>query len=94
LRRTRVGGFDLSVARTLTELEADFSYTPLDEAAAASFARRDLDADEAAALSHGAKLSPSGHGGQPIAAFGPDGTLIALLEDRDELARALAVFVG
>lgn len=94
LRRTRVGAFDLSAARTLPDLEAAFTLTPLDVVAASAFARRDLDADQALALSHGAKLSASGIAGEPVAAFGPDGALVALLEDRGEIARALAVFVG
>jgi tRNA pseudouridine55 synthase len=94
LRRTRVGTFDLSAAATLPELETEFTLTPLDLVAASAFARRDLDADQALALSHGAKLPASGKGGEPVAAFGPDGALVALLEDRGEIARALAVFVG
>ena len=94
LRRTRVGAFDLSAARTLPDLEADFTLMPLDVVAAAAFARRDLDAEQALALSHGAKLPASGKDGEPVAAFGPDGALVALLEDRGDMARALAVFVG
>lgn len=94
LRRTRVGAFDLTTARTLAELEAEFTMTPLDLVAANAFVRRDLDADQALALSHGAKLSASGKGSEPVAAFGPDGALVALLEDRGDMARALAVFVG
>ena len=94
LRRTRVGAFDLTVARTLAELEVDFTMTSLDDAAATAFTRRDLDADEALSLSHGGKLATSGLGDEPVAAFGPDGELIALLEDRGGVARALAVFVG
>jgi|SRR5450631_1086310 len=100
LRRTRVGAFDLSRARTLSELEADFTITALNEAAAAAFVRRDLDADETHRLSHGGKLTPSdsstrtARGDVPVAAFGPDGEFIALLEDRDGVARALAVFTG
>jgi tRNA pseudouridine55 synthase len=93
LRRTRVGAFDLTGARTLAELEADLTITPLDEVAAATFVRRDVDADEAAALSHGGTLPPSGMGDVAVAAFGPGGVFIALLEDRDDRARTLAVFV-
>ena len=94
LRRTRVGAFDLTQARTLAELEAAFTMTPLDEVAATAFARRDLDADEALSLSHGGKLAASDQGGEPVAAFAPDGTFVALLEDSGGVARALAVFVG
>jgi tRNA pseudouridine55 synthase len=93
LRRTRVGAFDLTGARTLAELGEDFTITPLDEVAAATFVRRDVDADEAAALSHGGTLPPSGLGDVAVAAFGPGNVFIALLEDRDDRARTLAVFV-
>jgi tRNA pseudouridine55 synthase len=94
LRRTRVGAFDLTTARTLAELEADFTVTSLDEVAATAFVRRDLTADEALSLSHGGKLTTSDLGDEPVAAFGPDGEVVALLEDRDGVARALVVFVG
>jgi len=94
LRRTRVGAFGLSGARTLADLEASFELTPLDAAASAAFARRDLDAEAAATLSHGGALAASDMGGQPVAAFGPDGVFLALLEDRGDLARPIAVFVG
>jgi tRNA pseudouridine55 synthase len=94
LQRTRVGVFDLTSARTLDQLEADFIVTPLDEVAATAFVRRDLDAEEALSLSHGGRLTTSSLGDGPVAAFGPDGEVVALLEDRDGVARALAVFVG
>jgi tRNA pseudouridine55 synthase len=92
LRRTRVGAFDLTSARTLAQLETQFTMTPLDEVAAATFARRDVAADEAAALSHGGTLPASGLGDVVVAAFGPGDVFIALLEDRDDRARPLAVF--
>jgi tRNA pseudouridine55 synthase len=92
LRRTRVGAFDLTSARTLAQLETQFTMTPLDEVAAATFPRRDVAADEAAALSHGGTLPASGMGDVVVAAFGPGDVFIALLEDRDERARTLAVF--
>jgi len=94
LRRTRVGGFDLTRARTLASLEEAFALISLDDAAAAAFARRDLDAAEAVRLAHGGRLSPSGVASEPVAAFSPDGTFLALLEDRGESAYPVAVFVG
>jgi tRNA pseudouridine55 synthase len=94
LRRTRVGGFDLSVAHSLASLEQAFTLIPLDDAAAAAFARRDLDAADAQKLTHGGRLASSGVDDEPVAAFGPDGTFIALLEDRGETAYPVAVFVG
>ena len=56
LRRTRVGGYGLEVARTLEQLAGRFEIIPLAEAAAAGFPRRDLSADEARRLAHGARL--------------------------------------
>jgi tRNA pseudouridine55 synthase len=91
LRRTRVGPFDLAQARTLEQLAEDLVVVPLDAAVAASFARRELTADEAIALSYGKKLEPSDAPGT-VGAFAPDGRCIALLEDRDGVARPTVVF--
>ena len=63
----------------------------LDDEVAADFPRRDLDADEAVALSYGKKLAPTGTAGS-IGAFAPDGRCIALVEDRDGAARPAVVF--
>jgi len=98
LRRTRVGPYLVSQARTLDQLAAEagqasgVELTSLAEAAAAAFPRRELSADETRLLSHGAKLNPTGAGPAPVAAFGPDGSLIALLTDDAGRARSLAVF--
>jgi tRNA pseudouridine55 synthase len=93
LRRTRVGPYDLAAAVTLDQLAASFAVTPLPVAAAAAFPRRDLTADEADKVAHGVKLPAAGTGASPVAAFAPDGTLIALLADEAGRARSLAVFV-
>ena len=94
LRRTRVGPYELSAARTLDQLEASFGVIPLADAAAAAFPRRDLTGDEARLVAHGRRLPASGAGAAsgPIAAFGPDGALIALLTEDQGEARPLAVF--
>jgi len=91
LRRTRVGPFDLARARTLEQLAEDLSLLPLDDAVAASFPRRELDTDEAVALSYGKKLAASGRPGT-LGAFAPDGRCIALLEDAGAVARPTVVF--
>ena len=93
LRRTRVGPYDLSQASGLDELAAGLRVIPLAEAAAAAFPVRPLTGAEADSLSHGASLSPAGAGPGPVAALAPDGTLVALVEERDGRARPLAVFV-
>jgi tRNA pseudouridine55 synthase len=98
LRRTRVGPYVASQARTLDQLahSADdaegVEVVPLAVAAAAAFPRRDLTDAEARAVGHGAKLLATGTGKTAVAAFGPDGSLVALLTDDDGHARSLAVF--
>jgi tRNA pseudouridine55 synthase len=93
LRRTRVGGYGLPDARTLDELSERFEVMPLADAAAAAFPRRDLSADEARRLAHGIRLPVAGNPG-PTAAFAPDGTLVALLEEQAGQARPLVVFAA
>lgn len=95
LRRTRVGGYGLDTAKTLDQLAERFEVVPLDQVAAAAFPRRDLSADEARRLAHGGRLAagPPGTGTPgPVAAFAPDGSLVALLAEQDGQARPLAVF--
>jgi tRNA pseudouridine55 synthase len=93
LRRTRVGPYTAAMARSLDDLAESFAVIPLAEAAAAAFPRRDLSAGEAAKIAHGATLPALGSGSTPVAAFGPDGTLVALLTEEAGQARSLAVFV-
>jgi tRNA pseudouridine55 synthase len=92
LRRTRVGPYPLEVAHTLDELADDLVVLPIADAARAAFPARDLGAEEAAVISHGGPLPATGTTG-PVAVFGPDGAFLALVEDRGETTRALAVFV-
>ena len=93
LRRTRVGPYLAGDAVTLEDLAASWSVIPLAQAAAAAFARRDLTADEARQVGHGGRLPALGAAG-PVAAFAPDGSLIALLTEEGGQARSLAVFTG
>jgi tRNA pseudouridine55 synthase len=94
LRRTRVGPYQIGQARTLDELAERLDLTSLADAAAAAFPRRDLTPDEARLLGHGGKLPALGTGPDPVAAFGPDGSLIALLTEDGDRARSLAVFAA
>ncbi|MEU3162753.1 tRNA pseudouridine(55) synthase TruB [Streptosporangium sp. NPDC006930] len=93
LRRTRVGPYDLSVAHTLEHLAAECVILPMADAVAAAFPRRDVTAEEAATVAHGGRLPALGAGSGPIGVFAPDGTLVALVEERGQVARSLAVFV-
>jgi tRNA pseudouridine55 synthase len=92
LRRTRVGPYRIGQARTLDELAERLELTALADAAAAAFPRRELTQDEARQIGHGGRLPALGSGAAPVAAFGPDGTLIALLTEEDGRARSLVVF--
>jgi tRNA pseudouridine55 synthase len=91
LKRTRVGGFTAAEAKTLKALEAKLTVIPLAAAVAAAFPRIEVSEAEAERISHGQRLvldlssSPSG-------VFAPDGTVIALVEDRDGVAQPLCVF--
>jgi tRNA pseudouridine55 synthase len=93
LRRTRVGSYDLAVARTLDELETSFTVIGIDEAARSAFAVREVDAGDARIVSHGGVLPWEGTTEGPVAVFGPDGRFLALVEDRAGRAVPLAVFV-
>ena len=91
LRRTRVGPFELGRARTLDQLAQELVVLSLDDAVAAAFPRRELDADETVALSYGRALGPTGRSAV-TGAFSAEGRCIALLEDRDGSARPTVVF--
>jgi tRNA pseudouridine55 synthase len=83
-----VGGYGLDVARTLDELAADFAVLPMADAARAAFTCRDLTAEEARELSFGRRIPTApgvvGTTTAPVAAFAPDGTLVALLADEGD----------
>jgi tRNA pseudouridine55 synthase len=93
LRRTRAGSYDLSLAHELGSLDPVTALIPLARAAAGAFPSRQLTEAQARSLAHGGKLPGGGAQPGPVAAFGPDGTLIALVEDQGDQARPLAVFV-
>jgi tRNA pseudouridine55 synthase len=97
LRRIRVGPYGIGQARTLEQLADSFGVTPLDEAAGVAFRPLHLSEDDARVVAHGGRLPASALSGVPgtgpVAAFAPDGTLIALLTEEGGQARPLAVFV-
>ncbi len=92
LRRTRVGPYTLAEAHTVTELGGGFVVTPLAEAAARAFPCRTLSAAEAGRLAHGIAPVAVGQGPGPVAAYDDSRALIALVQERDGLARPLVVF--
>jgi tRNA pseudouridine55 synthase len=91
LRRTRVGPFGLERARTLEQLAAAPGLSlSLDEAVAAAFPRRDVASALATDLAHGRPIPAAGVAGT-YGVFAPDGRVLALVRERDELARAAVV---
>lgn len=109
LRRTRVGTFTLDQAHTLEELteqvRSGATVPTLGIAAAARqlFPVRELTAAEATDLSHGRRIGPHGTAGndaaaepargRTVACFAPDGTLVALAEDRGGAGQRYATSV-
>ena len=95
LRRTRVGPFTLADARTLDELaDLDDPVTvPLAAAVRMAFPAREIEAADARELSFGRPLGARGIAGVH-GAFAPDGTVIALLVERDDAARPVLVFAA
>jgi tRNA pseudouridine55 synthase len=93
LRRTRVGPYDLPQARTIEQLTEELTMLPLDEAVSAAFPRLNVSEDDARKIAHGGRLGATGLGPGPIGVFGPDGTLLALMEEHGPVAKPLAVFV-
>ena len=103
LRRTAVGPYRLDQARTLDDLSERLRVTPIAEAAAAAFPRLDLTAADARRLCQGVRIplpaqapppAPAKDPATPIAAFAPDGTLVALVTEDSGRLRSLAVFAA
>ncbi|MBD7918858.1 tRNA pseudouridine(55) synthase TruB [Cellulomonas sp. Sa3CUA2] len=97
LRRSRVGGFGLAQARTLDELAATpedeaVAVLPLADAARAVLPARELTEPEARALSYGQGIDPADEPAGPVAALGPDGALVAIVERRGPRMRPAVVF--
>lgn len=91
LRRSAVGEFDLSRARTLDELTDNFEVVGLDEAARSTFASVDLSTEDAAAVRFGRRLDVPLDG--LTAVFSPAGEFLALYEPSAGGAKPVAVFV-
>ncbi|MFT3899835.1 MAG: tRNA pseudouridine(55) synthase TruB [Gordonia sp. (in: high G+C Gram-positive bacteria)] len=91
LRRTAVGPFTLSRARTLAELEADPQLSlHIDEAARIAFPHRQISADEAEGISQGRWLDPIGMSGVYVV-IDPDDRPIALVREKGRRASSVMV---
>jgi tRNA pseudouridine55 synthase len=94
LRRTAVGPFVLEDARTLEELADDFDLLDISAVARRCFPAVDLDEDSARDVMVGRKLERALGAPGPVAVFAPDGTFLALYEQRGATAAPVAVFTG
>jgi tRNA pseudouridine55 synthase len=94
LRRTRVGTIGLDRARTLDQLADAFSVLPLAEVVNDAFPRWDFDGDDARRIALGQRLAPVGLPQGLVGAFGPDGSLVALVEERGDAVRPSVVFLA
>jgi len=93
LRRSRVAGFALEQSISLSSLKSgEFSPLPLIEVAKATFKVRELALDEVNELSFGRPLTPNSDDALYAAVSGNQ--LIALLANRDGLAKPTAVFAA
>jgi tRNA pseudouridine55 synthase len=99
LRRLGSGRFSLDAALSLDKVTELAAEQRLHEAllgmgeAVGDYPSITVDPGEAAAISHGKPLPPTGHDG-PVAVLGPDGGLLAMVADRDGAARPLAVLAA
>ncbi len=92
LRRTRVATFGEDIANSLENFKAgDFKTLDLIDVARSIFKVRELTVEEAQELSFGRKIAASALPGI-YAAISTSNELIALLENRDDGAKPIAVF--
>lgn len=98
LRRTHVGPYCLDQARTLEQLTEELEVLEMSQAARALMPNRELSAEETVEISFGRRVAAGGTGSdaataeRPVAAFAPDGSLVALLADAGSYAKPVLVF--
>ena len=90
LRRTRVGAFDVAEAASLEAMAEGVPMLDTSDVARRVLAARELTEAETAEVRYGRGLAPSGRDGV-VAAFAPDGHVVALLTDRGDRARPVLV---
>ena len=94
LRRSRIAGFGMDTAVTLTQLKAsEFSTLDLADVARATFAVREIAMDEKIELSFGRTLTANPDD-QIYAGISATNQLIALLQNVDGKAKPIAVFAA
>ncbi len=96
LRRTRIGAFDVDEAAVLEELDVAASLVSPADAARRALPVVHLTAQQATDLGHGKRIEASGapalSPGDAIAAIGPDGRLVAIVERRGDTLKVVTGF--
>lgn len=96
LRRTRVGAFRIDEAAPLEGLDVAASLLSPADAASRALPVVRLGAAQAVDLGHGKRVeasdAPDAAAGEPIAAIGPDGRLVAIVERRAETLKVITGF--
>ncbi|WP_018155633.1 tRNA pseudouridine(55) synthase TruB [Demetria terragena] len=98
LRREGVGHLDLARSAPLAELEDAYEQgrplplVSLPEAAAELLPTRMLTAEETAHVRHGRRLPSRPERLDPVAAIGPDGDLVAVIDESRSMIRSHVVF--
>lgn len=92
LRRSRVGPFSLAEATTLEDLDPDVHLAAPNAVTDRLFPHVSLDAEQVLALTQGKRLTDLGPDGAPIAALGPDGRLVGLVQITDGVAKPIVNF--
>jgi len=94
LRRTRIGPFGIDDADLLDQLDVSRAMIGPADAASRLFARLDLDAQQAIDLGQGKRIDApaDAEDGGPVAAVGPDGRLIGLVEYSSGRAKSIVNF--
>lgn len=94
LRRTRVAGFSLKESCTVDQLKSgDFSSLNLVDVARSSFPTRELELEEVHELTFGRSIKAN-QVEEMVAAISPDNRLIALLKNKAQQAKPVAVFAA
>ncbi len=93
LRRTQVGSYSVADAQRLEDLTSE-NLSVLDIAVAArqQFTPRELSSQDELDLRHGKRLKAGTQAAEPIAAFAPDGRLVAMLTKSGKDLKSLVVF--
>lgn len=106
LRRTRVGGYGLDRTHELAALVAraeqqvatgeergrGIPLLPMGEAAREQFPVHEVTEDEVRTIGYGRRIASARRGTDVVAAIGPDGELVAILDETKAEARSLVVF--